>query len=422
MLKFSACALVVVFCPRSAVVSQVVNGVATAANEHPSLIDRVLVSWRGVHGVCAGDVHPADLEVLWEGGESGDERAAANNGSLNECDWERFHSLTSELRPGFIVCVGGQEAVRAARRMAELPWAQGRVPRIAVVPVSIANDVMGTDHTLGYGTVARNLAHFVAGEDLDNRSFYHGVKIAVARGWSSGWLAASAALAGHLNRGGDEKIFDDGPNLIYLPEANFSEDRFCADVQRTCETHGYVTVIVAEGVARQIPELASTLEETLSPMALGNYLAALVALRVRLCTGDLGGRVRSGTLLHVQGWFSNDPSPFDRAQAFWVGAQGIRYLVEGATNFLLGLNRRTEEIARCETGVVSLDDVPDEVRRLPEAFLNDAGNGVSAAFVRYVAPLAGISVRRARVDGSEPLVARLSGMDAVSGGAGTIRP
>ena len=133
-----------------------------------------------------------------------------------------------------------------------------------------------------------------------------GVYIAVIMGRHAGWLTAASALARQHD--------DDGPHLIYLPERQFSIDRFLTDIDRVYQQHGRCIIALSEGVwanrdgkGKQIPLAADLMRKAgrepdvdahgnvqLSGGALADELAATVQ-------GSLGiKRVRSDTFGYLQ--------------------------------------------------------------------------------------------------------------------------
>src|SRR3989339_2126788 len=85
------------------------------------------------------------------------------------------------------------------------------------IPKTIDNDLKETDHCPGFGSAARFVAMAFMGANLDNLSL-PGVFIGGGMGRHAGFLTAASILA--------KKFPDDGPHLVYLPEKEFSLDKF----------------------------------------------------------------------------------------------------------------------------------------------------------------------------------------------------
>lgn len=166
-------------------------------------------------------------------------------------DLSRIFEVLSAHNIKFIFYIGGNDSAEAAELIRAEANKRHYDIRILHLPKTIDNDLMVTDHCPGYGSVAKVVSHIVAGDDLDNRSFYNSVKINVVMGRHAGWIAAATAVAkkGHT----DVELHDEaGPHLIYFPEIKFSDEQFLADVQETYNRIGRATIVVAEGISDQI--------------------------------------------------------------------------------------------------------------------------------------------------------------------------
>jgi 6-phosphofructokinase len=127
-----------------------------------------------------------------------------------------------------------------------------------------------------------------------------------------GWLTAAATL-------GRREGKDDGPHLVYLPEADFDPDEFIASVDACMKRLGRCLVAVSEGIHDAKGELflAAYAKKAGSNLAgmkdshgnvslggtgvLGDALAGMVKEK-------LGGRVRADTFGFLQRGFPADTS------------------------------------------------------------------------------------------------------------------
>lgn len=107
------------------------------------------------------------------------------------------------------------------------------------IPKTIDNDLVLNDHTPGYGSAARFITNAFIGANLDNKAL-SGVYIGVVMGRNAGFLTAASSMA--------QKYPDDGPHLIYLPERNFSVQKFIDDVKKVYDKYGRCVIAVSEGI------------------------------------------------------------------------------------------------------------------------------------------------------------------------------
>ncbi len=148
--------------------------------------------------------------------------------------------------------IGGNDSADTARITAEMAKAGGVNLNVYHIPKTIDNDLRTTDHCPGYGSAGKFVALAHMGDDADNRSL-KGIKINIIMGRDAGWLTAASVLAR-----GDET---DGPHLIYVPEVDFSEDKFIGDVDRVFTKLGRCVIAVSEGIRYKADDKKSLLAE-----------------------------------------------------------------------------------------------------------------------------------------------------------------
>ena len=111
---------------------------------------------------------------------------------------------------------------------------------VAGIPKTMDNDIAITEHAPGFVSSARYMAGTVREICTDVRGLPIHVCIIEAMGRPAGWVTGAAALA----RQND----DIGPDLLYLPERDFSEDAFLADVEKHWAKGKGVVAVVSEGI------------------------------------------------------------------------------------------------------------------------------------------------------------------------------
>jgi 6-phosphofructokinase 1 len=239
--------------------------------------------------------------------------------------------------------IGGNDSadtVHIVNEQAELAHYEFRAIHI---PKTIDNDLVMNDHTPGYGSAARFVAQAFIGANLDNRAL-PGVYIAIIMGRHAGFLTAASSLA--------RKYPDDGPHLVYLPERSFDMGKFLGDVKAIYDRLGRCVVAASEGIqdAQGTPVLMKSMN-ALEKDAHGN---------VQLSgTGALGAQFAI--------WHNHD------------GSITIQRTGEYSVDYRL----------------VPLQDLAGKTRRMPDEFINEAGNNVTDAFRYYCRPLLGSGLQSA---------------------------
>ncbi len=310
-------------------------------------------------------------------------------------DCKSLFSVLDEQQVGYFFYIGGNDSAETVHIISEAAAAARSPLRCFHIPKTIDNDLRENDHTPGFGSAARFVACAFLGDDLDNRAL-GGVKINIVMGRHAGFLTAAAALA---------RVHDgDGPHLIYLPERPFSLPRFAEDVKAAHARYGRCVVAVSEGIADEKGEpIAAQFSQEVDSHgnrqlsgtgALGDFLAREVKSRSGI------SRVRADTFGYLQRSFPGICSKVDATEAYEVGVAAVQAAVQGRlTSGSIAIRRAKSDSYAVSYEPVPLRKVARETRHMPAAFINKAGNDVTAAFLRYAAPIVGPLPRTARLDG-----------------------
>ncbi len=293
--------------------------------------------------------------------------------------------------------IGGNDSAESARIVQRIADEQKYDLCVIHIPKTIDNDLLATDHCPGYGTAAKFVTHAFMGDDLDNRAL-PGVKINILMGRRAGFLTAASILARQRE--------DDGPHLVYVPERPFAIERFVDHVGESLERIGRCVVAVSEGIVNDAGELwvekVSVLgqDKKLSRDAFGNlqlaigsgsladYLAGVIRNRFNRVM-----RVRADTFGYLQRSFAGFYSEVDAWEARLVGQMAVSYSLDGDRSGSVSLVRLPATTYAVGTRLVDLSEVapdqPPKTRKLPDAFINAAGNNIDPSFREYVQPLVG---------------------------------
>ena len=82
-------------------------------------------------------------------------------------------------------------------------------------------------------------------------------------------------------------------------------------------------------------------------------------------------------------------SQVDVDEAEEVGRAAVRAALSGETAKMVGIQRVPGDAYAIETNLIDVERVRLIERCLPDAFINEAGNGVTTAFKEWAAPLVG---------------------------------
>ena len=303
------------------------------------------------------------------------------DGSDPEADkvYEKLFSFFRSLDIRYFFYIGGNDSMDTVAKLSAYASEQDYEMRIMGVPKTIDNDVMGTDHTPGYGSAAKYIATSMA-EMLRDCAVYtvKAVTIVEIMGRDAGWLTAAAALT---------RVNGMEPDLIYLPERVFDMEAFFEDVQKALERHPNVVVAVSEGIrladGRYVCETGSTGVDVFGHKALSGTGKVLeLAVKARL-----GYKVRSVELNILQRCASHIASLTDIEESVAVGRAAVRAAEEGKTGKMMSIVRVSDDPYRTEPGCEDIDKIANLVREVPASFINERGNGITDEGVSYLLPL-----------------------------------
>jgi len=369
------------------VINQSLVGVVQAA-AGVRFIDKVYGARHGVAGVLADDLIRLDNQSASTLEKVALTPAAALGSVRKKPTREECLQMFETFRKReikYVFYIGGNDSAETANILLECAREERYPLRVFHVPKTIDNDLKVTDHCPGFGSAAKFVAQAFMGDNLDNRSL-KGVKINIVMGRHAGFLTAASVLG--------RSAPDDGPHLVYVPEATFNERRFVADVKRIHKELGRCLVAVSEGihdrsgktiaekVVSQAEQDAHGNVQLSGSGALGDHLAGLVKKALP------GVRVRADTFGYLQRSFAGILSERDASEARAVGRAAVGFARTEKSGTVV-LKRAPGKRYRCTLDLAPLKKVAKFTKVMPARFVNKAGNDITRAFVDYAAPLAG---------------------------------
>lgn len=278
----------------------------------------------------------------------------------------------------YLLCGGGNGTMDTCGKIYESCKAAGTEVLVAGIPKTVDNDLAVTDHAPGFASAARYLAGTVREICADVRGLPIHVSVVEAMGRNAGWITAAAALARQ-----DEEI---GPDLIYLPERDFDESAFLADVERLWKRGKGVVAVVSEGLHGPGGKpLVPPIFQTGRSVYFGDISAHLAQLVIK----ELGIKARSEKPGLCNRSSIHWRSGVDCREAEEAGRAAVRAVLDGQTGVMPAFRRVSDEPYHSEIFLVPIKEVMLTERTLPEEYINEAGNGVTEAYLDWVRPLIG---------------------------------
>ena len=301
--------------------------------------------------------------------------------SRDELEQPEYEKMADILKTKNISCVlfnGGNGTMDTCGKLYQACRRKGFDIRVMGIPKTMDNDIAITDHSSGFGSAARYIAQSVREVCADVKGLPIHVVVVEASGRNAGWITAASALA--ADNGGP------GPDLIYLPERPFDENKYIEDVKQLLTKKSGIVVVASEGLKDQE---GKPIVPPIFQVGRSTYFGDVSAHLANLVIQKLGYKAR-GEKPGLLGRASISlQSPVDREEAILAGELACRAVLEGETGKMVAFRRVSTEPYQMEPFLVDIDQVMLHERTMPDEYINEAGNGVTEAFKEWCRPLAG---------------------------------
>ena len=371
--------------PSSAINASAYGAIKTALDS--DAITQVLGACNGIKGVLddnlidMGKEDPSELALMKYTPSSalGSCRYKLKDPDEDDTDYKRILEIFKKYDVRYFFYNGGNDSMDTCNKISKYMQKVGYECRIMGVPKTIDNDLNGTDHCPGFASAAKYIATSCAEVWQDAHVYDTGmVTIIEIMGRHAGWLAGSAALA---------SLTGCGPDLVYLPETDFDMDRFLSDVKAVYDKTGKCMVAVSEGIhyadGTFVSEAKTSATDGFGHAQLGG-LASMLAETVKQ---KLGAKVRGIELSLLQRCGSHLASKTDVEEAYLAGQAAVEAAAEGFTDKMVAFQCTRDGSYACKTVLEPLDIVANFEKKVPRAWINEAGNGMTQEFIDYVLPL-----------------------------------
>ncbi|WP_418604468.1 6-phosphofructokinase [Hwangdonia sp.] len=198
------------------------------------------------------------------------------------------------------------------------------------IPGTIDNDIVGTTHTLGFDTALNTVVDAID-KIRDTASSHNRLFFIEVMGRDVGHIALNAGIAG-------------GAEEILIPEEDLGLDRLVESLKRSRKSgKSSSIVIVAEGdkIGKNIFELKDYVDENME-----------------------GYDVRVSVLGHMQR--GGSPSCFDRVLASRMGVKAVESLLEGKSNYMVGLQNGKMELTHLDNAIKGKTKINLELLRVSD--------------------------------------------------------
>lgn len=198
------------------------------------------------------------------------------------------------------------------------------------IPGTIDNDIFGTSHTLGYDTALNTVVEAID-KIRDTASSHNRLFFVEVMGRDAGHIALNTGIGA-------------GAEEILIPEEDLGLNRLLESLKRSKNSgKSSSIVVVAEGdkIGKNVFELKDYVEENMPEYD-----------------------VRVSVLGHMQR--GGSPSCFDRVLASRLGVKAVESLLEGKTNYMVGLLNDKVALTPIEQAIKGSTEVDKELLRVSD--------------------------------------------------------
>ena len=283
--------------------------------------------YRGYEGLIEGDfkdMNARSVKGIINKGGTILKSARSNEFRTKEGRQKAFNNLVQANIDGLVV-VGGDGSFTGAlifNREFGFP--------VMGIPGTIDNDIVGTSHTLGFDTALNTVVDAID-KIRDTASSHNRLFFVEVMGRDVGHIALNAGIAG-------------GAEEILIPEEDLGLDRLVDSLNRSRKSGKTSSiVIVAEGdkIGKNIFELKDYVDENME-----------------------GYDVRVSVLGHMQR--GGAPSCFDRVLASRMGVKAVESILEGKTNYMVGLLNGKMELTPLDNAIKGKTKINLELLRVSD--------------------------------------------------------
>lgn len=364
----------------TAVINASLYGVIKEAKKHQELT-HIYGAINGTGGVMKEEfvelerVSNEDLELLLQtpGSAIGTSRDV-----IEQAEYDKMADIIEKYHIKYVLFNGGNGTMDTCGKFYKNCVKKGIDVKVMGIPKTMDNDIAITDHSPGFGSAARYIAQSVKEVCADVQGLPIHVVVIEASGRNAGWITASSALAGM-----DGGI---GPDLIYLPECPFDEEKFLNDVRQLLQKKSGIVIVVSEGLKNAKGEpIVKPIFKTDRATYFGDVSSHLANLIVK----ELGYKAR-GEKPGLLGRASIAlQSPVDRKEAQMAGEIACDMVTKGENGKMVAFKRCSTTPYVIEPFLVPIDDVMLYEKTMPKEFINKEQNGVTEEFLAWCRPLIG---------------------------------
>ena len=368
----------------TAAINASLTGVFNGAEQEKE-VDEIYGAENGIEGILGDrllnlrsilmDDHDKQLLMTTPSTILGSCRFKLKDWHEDESDYLRITEVFNRHNIRAFFYIGGNDSMDTVMKLNSYFVAKDIRIKVVGVPKTIDNDVTETDHTPGFGSAAKYVACSLQEIIRDSRVYsIPSVTIVEIMGRDAGWLAASSCV---LRANGEP-----APHLIYLPEGEFSPEKYLEDVRKAQLRYKAVIVAVSEGITT-----GGVTSEVVDVYG-HKYLSGVGKWLEGYTKEHIGCKVRSIELNVMQRCSSHIASLTDLNEAERIGREAVKAaLTYGESGVMMAFRRISNNPYRVEIVTADISKIANQEKKFPREWINPEGNNVTVDALNYFLPL-----------------------------------
>ncbi len=293
--------------------------------------------------------------------------------------YQQIFDFFQEMKIRAFFYIGGNDSMDTVLKLSSYGKSIDSPVVIIGIPKTIDNDLYGTDHTPGFGSAAKYVASSLL--EIAHDTYIYQLKsvtIVEIMGRDAGWLTAASVLA--------RNEYNQAPDLIYLPERDFNQEECIADVEELLKHKDNIIIAISEGIHDDKGNYISASQASNDQFGHSQLSGAGKALEY-IIKDALNVKVRSVEINVLQRCGAHLSSLTDLDESVACGEKAVELSLENISGVMVCIVRETQSPYRCSIGYADISGIANEVKHVPQNFINARGNQVTSEMVDYLLPL-----------------------------------
>ncbi len=369
----------------TAVINASLAGVIRANQLNP-IYDHVFGGLYGIEGVLEDqlvdltDLSGYEIDLLKQTPSSALGTCRYKLKRDNVVDQERLVNIMDARDIDVMFYIGGNDSMDTVDALSEWAAENGSNKRFVGIPKTVDNDLVPVDHCPGFPSAAKFACEVTHATRLDYEAYTRTeIFVLETMGRDAGWLAASCCTTGDVD-------------LLVLPEVDFDEEKFLAQVQRKMDETGKCYIVVSEGAHYADGTYVSagkTADDGFNHAVLGG---AALTIKQMILDAEISPRGLVQDLSRAARSSNFSQSLVDVTEAYELGLSAHMHSADPAfTGQVVGIRRDEAAAVEGLYNAVYFADAANKfanyVKHFPEEWILPDYQGITQEAIDYFKPL-----------------------------------